>query len=122
MRILYKVVTVFVLSFWFSFVSFAQNNTQGTLKGVITDPSGGRIPGATIQLKGPSGEQTQTTNENGEYTFANVKPGAYDVQVSVPDFKTERRQAVNITASTSLDVQLNLESQAQVVTVEEQAS
>jgi hypothetical protein len=122
MRISYKVVTVFVLSFWISFVSFAQNNTQGTLKGVVTDPSGGRIPGATIQLKGPSGEQTQTSNEKGEYTFTNVKPGAYDVQVSVPDFKTERRQGVNVSGSTSVDVQLSLESQTQVVTVEEQAS
>ncbi len=122
MRISYKVVTVFVLSFWISFVSFAQNNTQGTLKGVVTDPSGGRIPGATVQLKGPSGEQTQTSNENGEYTFTNVKPGAYDVQVSVPDFKTERRQGVNVSGSTSLDVQLSLESQTQVVTVEEQAA
>src|SRR5215475_11031853 len=121
MRISYKVVTVFVLSFWISFVSFAQNNTQGTLKGVVTDPSGGRIPGATIQLKGSSGEQTQTSNENGEYTFTTVKPGAYDVQVSVPDFKTEHRQAVNVAASTSWDVQLSLESQTQVVTVEEQA-
>src|SRR5262252_905302 len=122
MRISYKVVTIFVLSFWISFVSFAQNNTQGTVKGIVTDPSGGRIPGATIQLKGPSGEQTQTSNEKGEYTFTNVKPGAYDVQVSVPDFRTERRQGVNVSGSTSLDVQLSLESQTQAVTVEEQAA
>src|SRR5215471_15880936 len=122
MRISYKVVTVFVLSLWISFVSFAQNNTQGTLKGVVTDPSGGRVPGATVQLKSSSGEQTQTSNENGEYTFTNVKPGAYDVQVSVPDFRTERRQSVNVSGSTSLDVQLSLESQTQAVTVEEQAA
>src|SRR5215475_7602178 len=121
MRISYKVVTVFVLSLWISFVSFAQNNTQGTLKGVVTDPSNKRVPNATIQLKSSSGEQSQTSNENSEYTFTNVKPSAYDVQVSVPDFKTEHRQAVNVAASTSWDVQLSLESQTQVVTVEEQA-
>jgi hypothetical protein len=56
-------------------IAIAQNNAQPGLKGTVTDPSGGRIAGAIVQLRGSSGEQTQTTNATGEYVFANVKPG-----------------------------------------------
>jgi hypothetical protein len=103
-------------------IAIAQNNSQPALKGTVADPSGGRIAGATVQLRGPSGEQTQTTNATGEYLFANVKPGTYDVQISAPDFKTEQRPGVSINGPTAMDFQLNLAIQAQTVTVEEQAS
>ena len=53
---------------------FAQNSSQATLRGVITDPSGARIPQATIQLRGPAGDQTQTTDANGQYTFTQLPP------------------------------------------------
>jgi hypothetical protein len=121
MRIVYT-VTFSVLTFWLSVSGFAQNPAQPSLKGTVTDPSGGRIPGATIQLRGPSGEQTQTSNANGEYVFTNLRPGAYDIQASAPDFKTDQRQGISINGSTALDFQLSLAVQAQTVTVEEQAA
>jgi Carboxypeptidase regulatory-like domain len=112
----------FVLTLSISLVALAQNNAQTTLKGTVTDPSGSRIPGATIQLRGPSGEQTQTSNGNGEYVFTNVRPGTYDIEITAADFKAEKRAGVNINAPTAVDVQLNLAIQAQSVTVEEQAA
>src|ERR1700733_11909061 len=96
MRIAYPVAMFSVLALWLSFAGFAQNTPQATLKGVVTDPSGGSISGATIQLRGPAGEQTQTSNGSGEYLFTSVRPGTYDVQVSAADFKAETRQGVNI--------------------------
>ncbi len=93
-----------------------------SLRGIITDPSGARIPRATIQLRGPAGEQTQTSNTNGEYTFTTLAPGKYDVEVTAPDFKMDQKPAFSISGSTTLNVQLRLEGQAQVITVQENAT
>ncbi|HLH31119.1 MAG TPA: carboxypeptidase-like regulatory domain-containing protein [Terriglobia bacterium] len=114
MRVVYTAVTFIAL--------ILQNGASGTLKGVVTDPSGALIPGATVQLRGPAGEQTQTTDANGQYTFTGVRNGTYDIQVSAPDFKTDQRQAVNINGATTLDVQLALQVQSQVVNVQEEAA
>lgn len=122
MKVAYMTVIRFALILCISTAALAQNNTPAALKGTITDPSGGSIPGATIHLHSPAGDQTQTSNNNGEYSFTNLKPGAYDLQFTAPDFKAEQRSAVNITGSTALDVQLSLAIQAQSVTVEEQAA
>ncbi|HEY2383400.1 MAG TPA: carboxypeptidase regulatory-like domain-containing protein [Terriglobia bacterium] len=123
MRSVYRIVIFSALTLCLCFAAFAQNNPQPALKGVVTDPSGGRIPGATIQLRAASGQQqTQTSNANGEYVFTSVQPGNYDIQVSAPDFKSEQRQAVNLSAPAALDFQLGLAIQAQEVTVEEQAA
>lgn len=42
------------------------------------------IPGATVTLAGPSGPLSMVTGPNGEYLFANIRPGSYDVCVDVP--------------------------------------
>src|SRR5215469_559377 len=122
MKSVYRVVIFSALTLCLSFATSAQNNPQPLLKGIVTDPSGSRIPGATIQLRNPAGQQqTQTSNANGEYVITTVQPGSYDIQVSAPDFKSEQRQAVSLSAPTAIDFQLNLAVQAQQVTVEEQA-
>src|SRR5262245_17571487 len=114
-----SVLSIAVLSIAFCCAAFAQNTPQATLRGVVTDPSGARIPRATVQLRGPAGEQTQTTDGNGQYVFTGLAAGRYDVQVSAADFKTDQRQAFNVNGSATLNVQLMLASQTQVVTVED---
>jgi hypothetical protein len=46
-------------------------------------------------------------------------PGRYDIEIAAPGFKTDRKQSVNVTATASLNVQLALEAQTQVVDVQE---
>ena len=100
----------------------AQNTPQSSLRGVITDPSGARIPRATVELRGPNGAQTQTTDANGQYEFAAVPAGRYDVQITAPDFKSDQKQGFAINGTATLNVQLALETQSQVVTVQEEAT
>ena len=63
----------------------AQRGTAG-LSGTITDPSGAVIPGATVNLTGPSRTLTTTSNERGQYKFAGVPPGSYKLKVTAPNF------------------------------------
>jgi carboxypeptidase family protein len=119
MRIVYKIA---VCLLFITTLSFAQNTLQGALRGVITDPSGARIPQATIHLKGPAGEQQQTADANGQYNFTGLAAGRYDIQVTAPDFKTDQRQGFNITASSTLNFELKVDVQAQVVNVQDDAT
>jgi hypothetical protein len=125
MRIVCKTVTsvlsVAILSICLSSSAFTQNAAT-VLRGVITDPSGARIPGATVHLRGPAGEQTQATDANGQYSFGTVAPGKYDVDVTATGFKGDQRQGFNVNGATTLNVQLALESQSQVITVQEDAN
>jgi Ca-activated chloride channel family protein len=59
----------------------------GVIAGVVVDSSGGIIPGATVTLRvGQRVERTTTTSSTGEFRFANVAPGTYDLTVSLPGF------------------------------------
>jgi protocatechuate 3,4-dioxygenase beta subunit len=51
-----------------------------SLRGVVTDPAGAVVPNALVQLRGPQGEQRASTDIFGEYRFASLAHGRYQVQ------------------------------------------
>lgn len=71
--------------------------TAGSLTGVITDPTGALIPGATVAIENPlSGFKRSTqADSSGRYLFTNVPFNRYHVSVSAAGF-----------AGTSTDVQV----------------
>src|SRR5580692_7403072 len=100
---------------------FAQSVSTGTVAGTVTDPSGGAIVGATVTLTdtATSISRTDTTNENGRYFFANVVPGKYTVSISKTGFRVSKLvdQVVNVSASLTLNVTLEIGSVAETVEV-----
>src|SRR5271169_3231619 len=100
---------------------FAQSASTGTVAGTVTDPSGGAIVGATVTLTdtATSISRTDVTNENGRYFFANVVPGKYTVSVSKTGFRVAKLvdQVVNIGASLTLNLTLEIGSVAETVEV-----
>ena len=100
--------------------SLAQSAT-GTLRGQVTDPSGGAVPGASVLVTAASGEVvTVTTGRDGSYEAKNLAPGTYDVQVLAKGFAIFESKEVTITAGQiqKLDVQLAIQQQEQKVIVE----
>src|SRR5262249_50891786 len=66
--------------------AFAQQNS-GTLRGQVLDELGGAIVGATVVAVDASGlEKTTTTNGEGIYTFAGLKPGKYTLRTTATGF------------------------------------
>ena len=57
--------------------------------GVISDPSGAVIPGATVTLHSLAGQGLRTTHSNraGWFTFAALPVGRFGIQVSEPGFQ-----------------------------------
>jgi Carboxypeptidase regulatory-like domain/TonB-dependent Receptor Plug Domain len=74
--------------------------TSGTLAGSVVDPQGGRVPGATVVLTSESrGTRLApvVTNTEGDFVAPNLAPDTYSVEVTVPGFKTLRRDHVPVT-------------------------
>ena len=44
------------------------------ISGTVVDETGGGVPGATVQLTGPSGRQLTTSGQSGAYRFAGSGP------------------------------------------------
>jgi len=62
----------------------------GRIRGTVTDASGAVLPGAVLKLlnTGMGTTQVLTSNADGNFEFANLKPGIYRLTVTKPSFKT----------------------------------
>jgi hypothetical protein len=100
--------------------SWAQVNTA-TIYGVVTDPSHANIPGTEIQLRNElTGAASSTkSNDGGQFTFNYVPIGRYTLSVQHPGFQRQERSGLELSAGQSLklDLQLQLTSSAQSLTV-----
>jgi hypothetical protein len=66
----------------------AQATTTGSLAGIVADPSGSAIPGATLIISRPvvGFQRTVTANSSGEYVIPNLEAGDYVLRVSAKGF------------------------------------
>jgi len=70
---------------------FAQGTDLGTIRGVVTDPSGAVIPKAEVIILDLATNTTHktTTNAQGEYQMFGLRPGAYKVSIGAPGMNTQ---------------------------------
>jgi hypothetical protein len=85
---------------------------NATLLGNVTDASGGIVPNAkvTITEVNTGVSRTSQTNESGNYTFPDLSPGNYTVEVEVSGFKKERRAGVVVEVNSSPRVDMQLQT------------
>ncbi len=64
-----------------------------SLNGVVTDSSGGVVPGASVTItRGATGQALQeTTNGRGEYQFSQLAPGTWTVTVKAKGFADQSK-------------------------------
>lgn len=99
----------------------AQIGQTATLTGIVTDASGGALPGVTVTASSESllgGSRTATTEQNGSYTFPALPPGAYTIRVELSGFRTVTRDArLQLGQTASLDISLDVDSVKEAVEV-----
>src|SRR5688500_12932332 len=68
-----------------STTAFGQASTTATIRGTVQDPSGGILPGATVTAlnTGTKALHTTVTDDRGQYLFAGLFPGGYDLKVEL---------------------------------------
>jgi hypothetical protein len=69
-------------------ISLSAQNATGSLRGVVQDSTGARIPHAAIgvQAHGSRFKRTATTNDRGEFRLDDLEPGDYRLTVSAAGF------------------------------------
>ena len=105
----------------FLMTNFCLAADGGSVSGTVSDPSGAVISGATIVLSVPTGgtQGTVSSSADGSYSFPNVAPGHYQIQVDAPGFQSYSEADIDVEVGTVFraDVQLTLASKAEVVEV-----
>ena len=102
-------------------VAVVAQNATSSVQGVITDPQGNVVAGATVTLTNAAKNfnRTQTTTDAGIYAFTLIPPDEYSVEVQAAGFKKAVRTSVRalVAKPTELNVQLEIGSVSEVVTV-----
>jgi Carboxypeptidase regulatory-like domain len=95
-------------------------STFGSLSGTVADSSGSAIPDAQVVLTSlaTGATQTLTTGGDGLYTFVNLNPGDYRLEVQKDGFKHYRREPVTVQVGQSFRIDPALEVGAVSQTVE----
>lgn len=89
----------------------AQNN--GSISGRVTDERNAAVQGADVQLRSRTGIRLSAkTNDSGSYSFKNIPPGDYILEVSAAGFATLTSNELTLEQGQSLtnDIQLSVES------------
>jgi hypothetical protein len=100
--------------------------STASVNGVVRDPKGAVIPGATIVLSAvdTSVQHTSVSNGSGEYVFLNITPGSYTLSASAQGFNPQKVETFVLAVSqiATFDFNLTVGTQTQVVTVEATAA
>ncbi len=91
-------------------LTFGQGTT-GQITGVVTDPNGAVVQGASVTATNleTNSARTVTTGNDGVYAFQLLQPGRYRVSATSSGFQTTAVDAVvTITQTTNVNVQLNV--------------
>src|SRR3989304_10020881 len=95
--------------------------TQCGLGGAVRDADGGVLPGTTVTLTNAQtgAVRTSVTNERGEYVFASVAPGRYNLGVELTGFAPFLREVLEVGVQTFFvqDVTMQVGGIAESVTV-----
>jgi hypothetical protein len=88
---------------------FAQATTQ--LSGVVTDPTGAVVPGASLELEnlGTGLKRTAASDAAGAYSFVQVVPGEYKLTASVAGFRSTTIHGLRLLVNNPATVPVRLE-------------
>ena len=89
----------------------AQAIHEGKLTGTVAGEDRAVIPGATVEISSPAlmpGTRSAVTSENGTYLFLNLPIGRYTVKASLAGFKTIVRENIDVSADSTVTIDLVL--------------
>ena len=103
--------------------SRSQSLISGDLAGTVYDSSGALVPNVSLVLKNAdSGEvYRSTSNSVGDYRFALLKPGHYELNVAASGFGVQlEKTAIQVGQQTTLNIKLSIKNSDTTVEVNAQ--
>jgi hypothetical protein len=99
----------------------AQIGGNGTIEGVVSDPSGATVPGATVEATQltTGAKSVRQTTAVGYYVIASLPVGEYTLRVTAAGFETlvQEHVIVDALATTAVNVTLKVGAATEQVTV-----
>ena len=98
-----------------------QSSTTGSIEGIVTDPNGAALTGATVTATSPNliRPQSATTGSDGRYAILALPPGKYKITVVASGFVVFEQDGifVNLGRTATGDVALQVAGATATVTV-----
>jgi len=107
MRVIGKACCLLALMFLAPRLAHAQASITGTVK----DTSGAVLPGVTVEASSPvliERVRSATTDTSGQYRIVDLRPGTYQVKVTLPGFTTVQRDGIELTGSITLTIPIEM--------------
>jgi hypothetical protein len=96
----------------------AQAPPANQLRGKVTDDAGGVLPGVTVAVRAEGAPVETVTDTDGEYVFAGISPGQYQLTFSLINFATIVRRDIKMsTGVMRIDVVMHVSLSAEVAVV-----
>ncbi len=104
-------VALLVSFLTFSCLSAHAQSTYGAIVGSVVDTSGAAIPDANVTLTnlGTSEKRTQTSGSDGLFTFVNLFPGQYRIDVEKQGFKHLTRTPITVEVQQTAHIEATLQ-------------
>jgi hypothetical protein len=118
MRSCLKIVAFLAMSaIWPSIVL-----AQATIAGAVKDPSGGVLPGVTVEASSAAlieKARTVVTDGTGQYRIVDLRPGTYQVTFSLTGFSTVKREGVEVSGAgvVTVNADMRVGAVAETITV-----
>src|ERR1700687_4227641 len=101
--------------------SIAWGQATTSIRGTVTDSSGGYVGGASVTLTNPESKiaRTATTGDDGGYQFLFLPPGTYTLDVAATGFQKYEQTGLQLLVNTpvTVNVQLKVGGGKETVTV-----
>src|SRR5687768_16049485 len=84
---------------------------QAAITGVARDTSGGVLPGVTVEAASPAlieKVRSAVSDDTGQYRIVDLRPGTYSLTVTLPGFRTVKREGIELTGSQTLSIPVEL--------------
>ena len=95
--------------------------TSASVNGTVRDSTDATLAGASVILRSVStgASRTATTNSAGAYTFVDIDPGVYTLEVSKSGFSTvqQNRVTLAVNQTATFDIRLNVGAAVEQITV-----
>lgn len=100
--------------------ALGQDASLGAIRGVVLDPNGARVSGASVRLQQASRgtESSQNADGEGMFAFGLLQPDEYQIEASVEGMSGRETVRVEVGASVQVVLRLVIRNQQQVTVAE----
>ncbi len=98
-----RAVLLLLFLLWAPGVTWAQS----TIAGLVTDDSGGVLPGVSVEASSPAlieRVRSVVTDGSGRYSIVDLRPGVYTVSFTLTGFNSVKRGTVEVASNVNVPI------------------